>query len=190
MNLQMDFLQTAKNHPTGNRLVLCVLCVIVVVFLIVQPSFLSIEEARNLFIHQDSKVALYLISFLLMLLCALTPMPAEVIALGNALVFSPTEAFCVTWMSAVASASIGYELGRLSEYDPCKINKDGKVCRLLNKHGYKGLAIMRLIPVVPFFALNIGGGIFKLNRRKFVVITAVTIAPAIALLTFFPQFFM
>ena len=190
MKPQMEFSQATAGNLVVNVLLLVVVAAAVAVFMLMQPSILTLEDIRSLFSHQDSEFALYIVSSLLMLLCALTPLPAEVIALGNTFVFSPWEAFFVTWVSAVASSCIGYELGRLSKYDPCKINKTGKMCQLLNKYGYSGLAIMRLIPVVPFFALNICGGIFKLNRMKFVLITSISISPAIAILTFFPRLFL
>lgn len=178
------------SHKLGNSLFFVIVVALLVVYMVFSPAGLSIEQAQELTGGYDSKFVAYLISFLIMLLCALTPVPAEVIALTNTMIYSPGEAFMVTWLSALVSANLGYELGRLNCFDPCKTKKNGKICCWLTRYGYRGLALMRLIPVVPFFALNICGGLFKLDRSKYTVITAVTIVPAVALLTFFPYLFI
>lgn len=182
--------QNEDSNKFGNVLFFVIAVVLLAVYLVLNPAYFSVEQAQGLANGYDSKLLTYIVSFLIMLLCALTPIPAEIIALTNTLIFSPMEAFMVTWLSALASASIGYELGRLNCFDPCKTSKNSKICRWLTRYGYKGLALMRLIPVVPFFALNICGGLFKLDRTKYVLITAVTIIPAVALLTFFPHLFL
>ena len=194
LKLSQEVIYNAKQAEHSLKLYNLLFVIITVALvagcLIFQPGLITIEQAQSLTGAYDSRMTAYLVSFSIMLLCALTPLPAEIIALSNSIIFSPWEAFMVTWLSAVSSAYIGYELGRLNGYDPCKSNKNGRICRLLNKYGYSGLALMRLIPVVPFFALNICGGLFKLNRTKYVLITTVTIIPAVALLTFFPQLFL
>lgn len=177
-------------HKIGNLLFFAIGLSLIALYVAINPPALSVENAQNLTAAHDSRLITYLVSFLIMLLCALTPLPAEIIAISNALIFSPVEAFIVTWVSALVSANLGYELGRLNCFDPCKTGKNSKICRWLTRYGYKGLALMRLIPVVPFFALNICGGLFKLDRIKYTLITAVTIIPAVTLLTFFPHVFM
>jgi uncharacterized membrane protein YdjX (TVP38/TMEM64 family) len=177
-------------YKLNNILFYALVLALVFLYLVFQPAFISIDQAQNAITGQDSRVAAYIVSFIIMLVCALTPIPAEAIALANTVIYSPLEAFLVTWLSALLSAQAGYELGRLNCYDPCKVKAGNKICRWLTTYGIKALAIMRLIPLVPFFALNIGSGILKLNRYQYIVITAVTIIPAAALLTFFPQLFL
>lgn len=182
--------QTNHKHIPGNTLFLVATALLVLVYLTCQPEVTSIEQVQNIGNAYDLKTEIYFLSFLIMLLCALTPLPAELIALANTLMYSPAEAFFVTWVSAVISAQVGYEFGRLNNINPCRYQDSNKICQWLTNYGYKALAIMRLVPVVPFFALNICGGIFKLNRVKYMGITAVTIIPAVAILTFFPHLFI
>ncbi|WP_455221171.1 TVP38/TMEM64 family protein [Kaarinaea lacus] len=179
-----------RNHSLHNALFYMIALGLILVFLTLQPTLISIEQVKNVTMQYDSRIIAYIISFFIMLVCALTPLPAEIIALGNTFFYTPTEAFLVTWVSAMLSAQAGYEFGRLNGYDPCKFKQSNRICHWLNSYGYKALAITRLIPVVPFFALNIGAGILKINRCKYAVITSVTIIPAIALLTLFPQLFL
>lgn len=182
-------LHDAESDKSGNTLFFAIAVALFVVYLMMSTETLSVEQAQSLTSGYDSRLTMYFVSFLVMLLCALTPVPAEIIALSNTLVFSPMEAFMVTWLSALVSANVGYELGRLNCFDPCK-SQNSKICRWLSRYGYKGLAIMRLVPVVPFFALNLCGGLFKLNRARYTLITALTIIPAVALLSFFPHLFL
>lgn len=172
-----------------NALFYIITATLVIIYFVFEPMFMSLEQAQEMIAAYDSKTMIYLIVFAIMLVCALTPLPAELIALVNALMFSPMEAFLVTWLSAVFSAYVGYEIGRLNWFNPCEAGDDRKICRWLRTHGYVALAVMRLIPIVPFFALNICGGVFKLNRAKYTVITAVCIIPAVVLLTAFPHLF-
>ncbi|MEJ2180713.1 MAG: VTT domain-containing protein [Gammaproteobacteria bacterium] len=178
------------NYKSGNVLFYVVVLVVVLLYLTFQPALMTFEQAQSMAGAYDYRAAVYLFSFAIMLLCALTPLPAELIVLANTFIYSPVEAFLVTWLSAVLSAYVGYEFGRLNGLDPCNYKDSGKICRWLKVYGYKALAIMRLIPVVPFFALNICGGIFKLDRCKYTLITAITILPAVLLLTFFPHLFI
>ena len=164
--------------------------ILICVYVACQPMLMSFEQAQQIISGDESRAAAYFISFIIMLLCALTPLPAELIALANTAIYSPTEAFLVTWMSATVSAMAGYELGRLNGYDLCKDKQSNRICRFLNAYGYMALAIMRLIPAVPFFILNIGSGVLQLNRYKYSLITSVTIIPAITVLSFLPQLFL
>ena len=182
--------QAVQKHKSGNILFYLIAATLVLTYLAFQPDTMSLDQMQIIGTAYDSKTSAYFFSFLIMLLCALTPLPAELIAVANTFIYSPFEAFFITWVSAMLSAQIGYEFGRLNDINPCRYKDSNKVCRWLTNYGYKSLVIMRLIPIVPFFALNICSGIFKLDRCKYSLITAFTIIPAIALLTFFPHLFI
>ncbi|WP_455217882.1 TVP38/TMEM64 family protein [Kaarinaea lacus] len=178
-----------KKHYGYNTFFYGIAVLLIVAYMICEPEMMSLNQAKNLGSGYESVAAMYLFSFLVMLLCALTPLPAELIALTNTFMYSPAEAFLVTWTSALFSAQIGYEFGRLNTIEPCRYRDSNRICRWLNCYGYQALVVMRLVPVIPFFALNICSGIFKLSRTHYTAITAVTIIPAIAILSFFPHFF-
>lgn len=68
----------------------------------------------------------------------------------------------------------------------------GKESRVLNKvdgiverHGFQGLLTLRLIPLVPFNALNFGSGLMTLRWRTYAIATVVGILPGTAIYTFF-----
>ena len=67
--------------------------------------------------------------------------------------------------------------------------KDSKVLEKLDnvveQHGFRGLLTLRLIPLVPFNALNFGSGLMPLRWRTYAVATLMGIVPGTAVYTFF-----
>lgn len=65
----------------------------------------------------------------------------------------------------------------------------GKRLRGLDKatvhHGFLGLLILRLVPLVPFNALNVGSGLSALRWRHYALATVVGILPGTLVYTFF-----
>jgi len=60
-----------------------------------------------------------------------------------------------------------------------------KLDRVVGKHGFRGLLTLRLIPLVPFNALNFGSGLVALKWRNYAVATLIGILPGTAVYTFF-----
>jgi len=60
-----------------------------------------------------------------------------------------------------------------------------KLDRVVGKHGFRGLLTLRLIPLVPFNALNFGSGLVALKWRTYAVATLIGILPGTAVYTFF-----
>jgi uncharacterized membrane protein YdjX (TVP38/TMEM64 family) len=53
------------------------------------------------------------------------------------------------------------------------------------KHGFLGLLILRLVPLVPFNALNFGSGLTGLRWRDYAIATVIGILPGTLVYTFF-----
>ena len=67
-------------------------------------------------------------------------------------------------------------------------NDSGALNRLgdvVERHGLRGLLTLRLIPLVPFNALNFGSGLMPLRWRTYALATLVGIVPGTAVYTFF-----
>ena len=153
----------------------------------------GVDEVSALYNSMDSMLLRYLLSLLFMMICAITPMPAELVVLVNGAIYTPIEAFLISWLSAMIGALLGYELGRLNSIKPAFIpinNKYRNICHRIAAGKYVTLLVMRIIPIVPFFVLNIVSGAFKLARYKYTAITAISIIPAIAILTWLPSLFI
>ena len=60
-----------------------------------------------------------------------------------------------------------------------------KLDNVVTRHGFQGLLTLRLIPLVPFNALNFGSGLMPLTWRTYAVATLIGIVPGTAIYTFF-----
>ena len=60
-----------------------------------------------------------------------------------------------------------------------------KLDDVVGRHGFRGLLTLRLIPLVPFNALNFGSGLLPLRWRTYAVATLVGIFPGTVVYTFF-----
>ena len=60
-----------------------------------------------------------------------------------------------------------------------------KLDRVVGKHGFRGVLTLRLIPLIPFNALNFGSGLVPLKWRTYAVATLAGILPGTAVYTFF-----
>ncbi|NNM33895.1 MAG: DUF547 domain-containing protein [Gemmatimonadetes bacterium] len=60
-----------------------------------------------------------------------------------------------------------------------------KLDDVVGRHGFRGLLTLRLIPLVPFNALNFGSGLLPLRWRTYAVATLVGIFPGTLVYTFF-----
>lgn len=56
---------------------------------------------------------------------------------------------------------------------------------IVERHGFQGLLTLRLIPLIPFNALNFGSGLMSLNWRTYALATLIGIVPGTAIYTFF-----
>ncbi|MYA10899.1 MAG: DUF547 domain-containing protein [Gemmatimonadetes bacterium] len=60
-----------------------------------------------------------------------------------------------------------------------------KLDNVVGRHGFQGLLTLRLIPLVPFNALNFGSGLMPLTWRTYALATLIGIVPGTAIYTFF-----
>lgn len=138
---------------------------------------------------QNHWLMLVTISFMLMFLCAITPLPAEAVTVANGIVFGPVLGTIVTWLSAMAGAGITFLYGRyLLQKSNTKFTDDTNYLKLkdmIQKWGNLGLVVARLLPVVPFFALNIGAAFLPVSTKNYFLITGVCILPHILIICFF-----
>lgn len=129
------------------------------------------------------------LSFFLMFLCATTPLPAEAITVANGMVFGPVLGSLVTWVSAMLSAAITFWIGRRllrdSQLNLLQQDKFQKINNWIIRYGIYGLLLARLIPIVPFFALNIGAAFLPVSTRNYLLITGIGILPHIMIICFF-----
>lgn len=118
-------------------------------------------------------VALYAVLTML-----LFPM-AVVTAVGGALfgaVLATTLTVVGATIGATAAFAIGRRLGR-DEVERIAGRRIGRIDGWLERRGFVAVLYLRLVPLVPFGALNYAAGITAVTRRDYVLGTAVGIVP-------------
>ncbi len=123
----------------------------------------------------------YVVAPLFTVAVAILPIPAEVPAMLNGMMFGVILGAMVTWSGAMVGAIASFELAR--RYGrPVSERMIGeqtlnRLDRLASTVGWPGLLVMRLIPGISFTAINWGAGLTRIPRRMFFWTTAVGILP-------------
>ncbi len=119
---------------------------------------------------------------------AVLPIPAEIPAAMNGMLFGPAGGIAVTWTGAMAGAYVSFELSR--RYGRPLVERVlpsryvGSVDVAVRAVSWPGLLVARLIPVVAFTALNWGLGLTLCRRRTFLWTTALGIIPGTVLFVY------
>ncbi len=112
---------------------------------------------------------------------ALLPIPAEIPAAMNGMLFGPYFGVLITWTGGMLGAQLSFELARrFGRPFVCRLVPESavdKVDGLVRAAGWPGLIVVRLIPAIAFTALNWGLGLTACRRRTFFWTTALGILP-------------
>lgn len=111
----------------------------------------------------------------------LTPLPKTVFTLAAGAVFGLAGGLPAVVVGAMLGALMAFFLGRLLGREAVQRLTGARVDRLdalLARRGLAAVLAARLVPVVPFTAMNYLAGLTALGLRDFVVGTAVGILPA------------
>lgn len=109
----------------------------------------------------------------------LTPLPKNAMSTTAGLVFGFGTGLVVVWCGAVTGALIAFGLARWLGRGRDQV-AGGRLERLdtmLARHGLLGAVLVRLVPVLPFTAVNYGSGFTAIRLRHYAVGTAVGILP-------------
>jgi uncharacterized membrane protein YdjX (TVP38/TMEM64 family) len=122
-----------------------------------------------------------------MIVVAILPIPAEIPALLNGIVFSMVLGTFITWGGAVVGAVVSFELARRCGRPLCeRLARPSLIERadhLVDSAGWPGMIFLRLVPAVAFTAVNWASGLTSMNRWTFLWTTAVGILPGAILFT-------
>lgn len=112
---------------------------------------------------------------------SLSPLPKTVFTLAAGALFGLAAGVAVVVSGAMLGAVAALYLGRLLGRDTVRWLTGGRLDRfdaMLAGRGLRTIVVARLIPVVPFTAVNYLAGLTSVRLRDFVAGTAVGILPA------------
>lgn len=110
----------------------------------------------------------------------LTPAPKNVLSVAAGLVFGFWLALALVYLGALLGAAIAFGLGRWLGRDAVERYTGARVARLdelVRRRGLAAVIGVRLIPVIPFTAINYGAGLTAVRRRDYALGTALGIIP-------------
>ncbi len=113
----------------------------------------------------------------------LTPLPKAVFSLAAGVAFGLAQGLLVVMVGATVGATVAFALARRLGRDAVARLTGTTVVRidtLVAEHGRWSVVVARLIPVVPFTALNYLFGLSRVRTRDYLVGTVVGILPGTA----------
>lgn len=118
-------------------------------------------------------------SILLMILHSFLPLPAEIIAVANGMLFGVFGGVLVTWVGAMLGALLSFALARW--LGPTTVRRWVSTKQWHRVEIWRGdpvaLVLVRLIPVISFNLINLAAGIAGVSWWRFIWTTGVGILP-------------
>ena len=117
--------------------------------------------------------------------------PGTILTFAGGAVFGFWWGTILNMLAANLGASAAFLLARSLGRDGVRslIGNDSRALEKLDdvvtRHGFRGLLTLRLIPLVPFNALNFGSGLMPLGWGTYATATLIGIVPGTAIYTFF-----
>ncbi len=112
----------------------------------------------------------------------LFPTPAAVLTVTGGALFGVAGGSALVLVGATLGAVLSFEIGRLLGRGAVSRFTKGRLARveqLLDNHGLAAVVAVRLVPLVPFMAINYGAGLSAVSRRDYVLGTMVGMVPGI-----------
>lgn len=117
----------------------------------------------------------------LMVLHSVVPVPAEIIAAANCMVFGPYWGFLITWIGAMVAAAgafaVSRYLGRPLLQRILSRQAYLRIDQWAAHGGVPTLIVCRLIPLVSFNVINYAAGLMNVSWWTFIWTTAIGIIP-------------
>lgn len=114
--------------------------------------------------------------------------PATALTLAGGAIFNFGWGFAVNWVGAMLGATIAFGLARWLGRDATRHLLGRRFARLdalSAEHGFWAVVRLRLVPVVPFLALNFGSAVSGVRVRDYLPATALGLVPFIGVYTYF-----
>lgn len=118
--------------------------------------------------------------FALYVALSLIPCPKAVLTAASGALFGLWAGAAIAVTAALAGALISFGLGRLLGRDAVDRLIRGRLARvdaLLADHGLSAVLIVRLVPLVPYLAINYAAGLSGVRFRHFALGSAIGMVP-------------
>jgi len=159
---------------------------IIFIFLIVA---LTLQKHAPFFLSQIKQLGWLapLLFLILYFLATLLLLPTMVITLAGGALFGPIWGTLFNLIGATLGAMGAFCISRYLANDWFVIKKGGRINNLIqgvDNKGWQFVALLRLIPIVPFNLVNYGLGITGIKFRSYSITTLIFLAPAEVIYTY------
>jgi uncharacterized membrane protein YdjX (TVP38/TMEM64 family) len=115
---------------------------------------------------------------LLVVQAVLAPLPAPAVAFAGGYVFGTFWGFVLTWLGALLGGTLCFALSRVfgRGFVERSTRLEG-LDRQIEEHGAVIIFVLRLIPLISFDAISYAAGLSGLSFRRFLIATALGMAP-------------
>lgn len=115
----------------------------------------------------------------LMVLHSFLPLPAEIIAVANGMMFGLVGGVLVTWVGAMLGATLSFAVARSFGRPALRWLVSDRRNRLIDKWEFRpnSLLLARLIPIISFNLINYAAGLASVRWWPFIWTTALGILP-------------
>lgn len=148
----------------------------------------SVEEVQRYFTGTRWGPVVFVLGYAAL---TLTPVPKNVLSIGAGVVFGAAGGVGVVVVAALLGASAAFWLGReaVENYTGARV---GRLDEVLKRRGFVAVVGVRLLPVLPFTAINYLAGLTSVAWWPYLLGTALGILPGtvsyVTLGAFGPQF--
>lgn len=111
---------------------------------------------------------------------SLIPVPKALLTAAGGVLFGLWAGAALSFSGALVGAILSFAVGRLLGRDAVDRLIRGRLARvdaLLADHGLSAVLIVRLVPVVPFTAINYASGLSRIRFRHYVLGSALGMVP-------------
>ncbi len=171
-------LEPLRRHWVWLRLALLLVLLVAAAAIALLVDLPSAAEVRAL-VDRSGAVA-PVVFVVIYALVTLAPLPKNVLSALAGAVFGFAYGSLLVYLAALVGAGIAFSLGRTLGRESVEGLTGGKVARvdaLLARRGLVAVIGARLIPVLPFTAINYSAGLTAIRFRDFALGTAIGIIP-------------
>jgi len=127
--------------------------------------------------------------FFLLLYClaSILFMPTMALTLAGGALFGPIIGTFVNLLGATIGAACAFCISRYMIFDWLAKKNNARVNHLIagvERRGWQFVAILRLLPVVPFSLINYGLGVTRIKFSHFILATSIFLIPAEVIFTY------
>lgn len=141
-------------------------------------QFFSDRERIQQFVDSAGLLAPTVYILLLVVQAVVAPLPAPAVAMAGGYSFGTVEGFFLTWAGALLGGVFSFGLSRLFGRNFVVTSaRLEKLDRYVQAHGAILIFVLRLIPLVSFDAISYAAGLSGMSFRKFLLATALGMAP-------------